>query len=66
MNLLITASLAPNQAHMEPASCRLSTKRNWQGTADFVEAYVNGGGYAYTRSAAMPAIPFATSSRAWQ
>ena len=28
----------------------LIDERNWQGTADFAEAYVNWGGYAYTRS----------------
>jgi len=28
----------------------LIDERNWQGTADFAEVYVNWGGYAYTRS----------------
>ncbi|GAC1557197.1 MAG: cobaltochelatase subunit CobN [Ktedonobacteraceae bacterium] len=28
----------------------LIDERNWQGTSDFAEAYVNWGGYAYTRS----------------
>ncbi len=28
----------------------LIDERNWQGSADFAEAYVNWGGYAYTRS----------------
>ncbi|TMC15528.1 MAG: cobalt chelatase, partial [Chloroflexi bacterium] len=43
----------------------LIDERNWQDTADFAEAYVNWGGYAYTRSAfgvdARPAFRHALS-----